>query len=268
MAIQESDLACQVVNAYKGKKGEYIFYAECRPRELKETDPALNYGKTSIVSFHIFDSTVKKSAVAYTDPGSPAYLYAKVNACMAVDSKSYPEYATRVLKTAPYTGLTAAEAVYNVAQGDDKEKKLAIRQFALSGTGDDERCMKDAIKAHCNNALVGAPVKILDEVKTPDVKKIDENGNTDVRTLKIFYHPVRREYKVEISNFKAPPVKNALVGAIFKYKTNEFTRTMKFSEGEFFTIVDEIYHAKEMYAKATEGSRIRYAESKAWRPNN
>ena len=76
MAVQKSNLACQVVNSYKGRDGQFVFYAECRPRALEETDPALSYGKTSIVSLNILDTKESKSAVAYLNAEDPAYLQA------------------------------------------------------------------------------------------------------------------------------------------------------------------------------------------------
>lgn len=265
MAIQKSNLAVQVCNTYKGANGQYVFYAECKPRPFKETDPALSYGRTSVVAFNLFDTKNSKGVVAYLNPGDPGYLFAKVNALMK--DIPLPEYATYKLVTYPYTGLTALETIKKAVASGKDEEKLKVRETARNcANKKDAEMLAAALIAYANKAMFEPVVTILDETKTPDVSKVDANGNTEVRLLKLNYDYIKKTYNLTVSNFKAPPIKGSLVGAAFSKKTDELRLSMTFSEYEFFEIVDEIYHAKEMYSRATEGRRIRYAEENAWHP--
>lgn len=281
MANVES-LACQPINVYKGN-GRYIFYVDVKPRDFKEgKDPALSTGKTSVVSMNLFDSEEQKGVVAYLEPGDPRYLLEKVKANMsmkAIGSSSgsnnpdlNADMYTLVIRFGEYSGKTPAQIV---GYEENRDKINELYKSIASGVEKYPNNKKiavalcDAVKAKKEGTLVlgggSSEEIILDELKTPNNKKVDSKGNTECRSIKIIYNSQAKEpYKIEIANFMAPPA-DGQVGAIISKAVDKKNLSMSFSEKDFFTIADEMCEAKRLYAEASAGKRIRYAQEHSYR---
>lgn len=270
---EKTNLASQPVNIYKGA-GRYVFYVDVKPRAFKEgKDPALSYGKTSVVAFNIFDSESRTGVVAYLEPGDPAYIMEKVKLHMKEEKLELPDatcYKTLCV-FGPYQGRTVAEFVLN-APHDEVVAEYNRLQNTLEKYPNNKKIINaiaEANKLKKENSLVSVvPIRdtIISELKTPDNKKLDKNGNTECRQVEIKYDSSAREpYQVKISNFMAPPA-DGLVGAVVSKATDKKELLMSFTEKDFFYVMDETLHAKEMYSKATEGQRIRYANANTWHP--
>ncbi len=276
------NLASQPINIYKGN-GRYVFYVDVKPRDFKEgKDPALSTGKTSVVSMNIFDSEEQKGVVAYLEPGDPKYLLEKVKANMNMkaikkasnsnDTNLSSDMYTLVIKFGEFSGMTPAQIV---SSESNREKVNALYKSLLQSAEQYPNNKKiatalcDAVKAKNAGTLSStenyAEEIILDELKTPNNKKLDARGNTECRSLKVIYNcQVKDPYKIEISNFMAPPA-DGQVGAIVSKAVDKKSLSMSFSEKDFFTIADEMCEAKRLYAEATAGKRIRYAQEHSYR---
>lgn len=254
MAVSISSLACQTASVYKGN-GKFIFYVEVKPKEFTEgKDPALSYNLSSLVSFSIFNTEKQSSVIAYLNPYTPAYLLQKIKANM---TREFP-----ACFNTPVKGST--ETLFALYANKDDE---LLKQLQPQQDKNTQMLMAFISDYRKKYGLPAEREVIINDIKTPNNKKIDAKGNTEVRILKIEYFPVKHEYLVTIENCMAPPAKGN-VGALVSKAVDRVYYNMSFTEAEFFNIVDEVVHAKEMYAHASEASRIRYAAEHAWRPNS
>ena len=264
------DLSNQVANFYKAG-GRYVLYGSVIPRSFKEgSDPALAAGKTTTCFLNIFDSESKQNVVAYLESSDPGYVLAKITGIMAQPpvEDANAAYNRITMNYGTYKGKTVAEFV----QGTDNDG-IKAEYNRLKSTVDKyprntqvADAIWAAVEAKKNGKLNAASSQILlEEVKTPNNKKVDERGLTACRTLTISYTPGTPEpFSINIKNFMAPPTQ-ALVGAKFSQAQDMKDLKMSLSEKEIFELFDEMVKAKDMYARATEGSRIKYADSKAWK---
>ena len=273
------DLAVQVANFYKAG-GRYVLYGSVYPRNFKEgSDPALSYGRTSTCSINIFDSESKTGVVAFLDPVDPAYVMSKVNAFMmtaaldmSADSNTEEYYTTNCV-FGPFRGKPIAEFILNGQQADIQAEYSRLKE--TSAKYPQNKKIADLIHAAVvakneGRLKAGASFQtvILEETKTPNNKKVDSRGLTECRTIKITYSKGQKEpYNIEISNFMAPPA-NGQIGAKFSQAQDKSTLAMNLSEKEMFMLFDEFVKAKELYSRVTEGRRIKYADSKAWKPDS
>ena len=269
-------LAVQVANFYKGG-GRYVLYGSVYPRGFKEgSDPALSYLKVTTAAINIFDSESNTGVVAYLDPVDPAYVLEKIKSFMG-SSNDEPagneSYNTTRMLFGAYKGKTVAEFVASAPEEEVKREYSSLKANVGQYPANNKivAAIYDAVLAKKDGKLAYAKesqVTVIDEVKTPNNKNLDSRGLTECRTIKITYTKGQdNPYTIEIQNFMAPPA-NGLIGAKFSQAQDMKKLSMSLSEKEMFTLFDEFVKAKEMYARATEGKRIQYADSKAWKPES
>lgn len=268
------DLASQVANFYKAG-GRYTLYGSVTPRAFKEgKDPALSYGRVTNCSLNIFDTNTKVGVVAFLEPSDPAFILEKVKANMQKADESSADtsadYYTTTVVYGPYKGRTIADFVQNASKDEITAEYNRLRSTTdkYPRNGVIAQSIYSAIKAQSEGALAtGKGIEtIIEEVKTPNNKDLDSRGLTLCRTISIKYHRGLPEpYIIKIQNFMAPPT-TGLVGAKFSQAQDMKDLSMSLNEKEMFSLFDEMIRAKEMYARATEGRRIQYASSKAWKP--
>jgi hypothetical protein len=266
------DLATQVANYYKSG-GRYTLYGSVAPRSFKEgTDPAQSSGRTSTCCINIFDSESKTGVLAYMDPIDPKYVLEKIktNIAKAVGNETASYYKTQCVMGL-YKGKSVAEFVLNSSEDDIKAEYTRLKQTSEQYPRNKQiaEAVYEAVAAKRDGILKAVTTEvILDEIKTPNNKKVDGNGNTECRTLTIKYTSVFEEpYEITIKNFKAPPAKGN-VGAIFSKAVDIKHLSMSLSEKEMYELFAEFVEAKDMYSRASESRRIKYADSKAWKPTN
>lgn len=282
-------LATQAANTYKGK---ICCYANVTRRKMKDHDPALAFSKTSSVGINIFDPTSTKGVKYFLDSTLPSFIFEKTRICMlhsfmnklknVESAEKTPAYTVK-LKRGEFKDRTPAEILTNnpekynalTAYYNELVVNAGNPQYAKYQKMNEEqaKAIKEACALYAQQKLkktVSYPkIPIHDGIKTPDISKVDKNGNTEVRIIKIFYDtdPGNNEpYSIEITNCMAPPVQGSLVGAKLSKAVNSVTLMMTFTEEIWFGFWKDVIDAKDAFARLMESDRIVYSEKEMWKP--
>ena len=276
----------QIDNIYRGK-GKVCLFASAALKELKAKSPTMKLSDASALYLSIFNQENNESVRYYIDGGVEAYILKKTELIMASEMNSHEETEESTssvyqlkMKRGQYKDMTPAE-IYNahglnalVQTGQELQQAINNPQnakFKAMNTAQYQACVeayKLAQSGQLQNIKSAKTVIIYEGIKTPDNKKVDKNGNTEVRSLSIYYKKGEADpYFIEISNCMAPPVQGAMVGAKLSQATDKTTMIMQMNERDFFCFWNEIVEAKKAYANYVASDRINFSEQYRWKPD-
>ncbi len=106
-------------------------------------------------------------------------------------------------------------------------------------------------------------ITLYEATKTPNIKMVDNAGNTQARTFKVTYdaNNKAKPFKVEIMNCMAPPVQGAKVGAYLGKATDVSNYNMTLTELEWYGFLeDSIETAKNIKSLMTTNAYTIYEQ--------
>lgn len=264
-------MAIQAFNEYRND-GQFVCFIDAVPRAAKEKDCNLSSDNSCYVSAEIFNSKEQIGVKAFFDSGDIGYLNRKLNAIMSrpainQNKPNTPAYSLR-FPTGAFKGMTAAEVLQNPANNagiNDYYQQLKANADKYKGNTSYMAAIVEALNAKNAGTLVAVtqipPEVILEELKTPNNKKVDDKGNTEVRILNITYNAgSEKPYVITITNGMAPPAQG-LVGARVSQMVDKKVMSMDFTEKSFANIIDAMLDAKTLYANGTANSRLQKART-------
>lgn len=285
--------ATQVDNFYKGK-GKVCLYATAGLREIKNKSPMLKLSDASILSLFLFNQENNKSVKYCLDGGDEGYILKKTEILMAQNSdlarmansdtegsetRKEPAYIVQI-KRGKYKDMSPAEIISQKGLQALNEVAAELQQSMNNPQYVKFRAMNMEQYNACvqaynlfqngqlENVTTSKPYIIWKGIKTPDIKKVDQRGLTEVRMISISYTPGAEEpYEIKISNFMAPPVEGAMVGAKVSKAVDENSMYVQMNEKDWYCFWSELVNAKKAYNNYVAPGRIQFAEANAWRPD-
>lgn len=280
--------AVQVDNFYKGK-GKVCLYATAGLKELKSKTPVLKLSEASVLCLYLFNQENNRSVKYYLDGGDEIYILRKTEMLMSRDIMQdgkeempvtdEPAYTVQI-KRGKYRDMTPAEiinekgiqalneVVTELQQSISNPQNVRFRDINVRQYNACVQAFELVRNGQLKKVGSAKPYVIWKGLKTPNNKKVDQRGLTEVRTFSVSYTRGAEEpYEIKITNCMAPPVQGAQIGARISQATDEVSMAVRMNEKDWYCFWSELVNTKNAYSAYAAPSRIQYAEANAWRPD-